>query len=120
MTNRHAVGDTVRGAIYPRRRDGPGRSPRPPPRGDQGLFQFLIDVENVDLRQETIQQQLFDSKARDATIVVVADVHSLGFTRAATSLTEALSGALADLKQVLPGAVVVFITIEQSAMSRFD
>jgi hypothetical protein len=42
----------------------------------QRLFQFVIDVEDVDLRQETIQQQLFDSKARDATIVVVADVHS--------------------------------------------
>lgn len=84
----------------------------------QRLFQFLIDVEDVDLRQETIQQQLFDSKARDATIVVVADVHSLAFTRAAPSLAEALGGALADLEQALPSAVVVFITIEQSAMSR--
>jgi hypothetical protein len=35
----------------------------------QRLFQFLIDVDEVDLREETIQQQLFDSDARDATVV---------------------------------------------------
>lgn len=80
----------------------------------QRLFQFLIDVDDVDLREETIQAQLFDSNARDATVVVVADVHSLAFTRAATSLAEAIGGALADLEQALPGAVVVFITIEQT------
>lgn len=78
----------------------------------QRLFQFLIDVDDVDLREETVQAQLFDSNARDATLVVVADVHSLAFTRAATSLADALGGALADLEQALPGAVVVFITIE--------
>ena len=82
--------------------------------GGQRLFQFLIDVDDVDLREETIQQQLFDSDARDATVVVVADVHSLAFTRAATSLADALGGALADLQQALPDAVIVFITIEQT------
>jgi hypothetical protein len=80
----------------------------------QRLFQFLIDVDDVDLREETIQQQLFDSNARDATLVVVADVHSLAFTRGATSLADAIGGALADLEQALPGAVVAFITIEQT------
>jgi hypothetical protein len=82
------------------------------PAAGQRLFQFLIDVDDVDLREETIQQQLFDSDARDATVVVVADVHSLAFTRAATSLADAIGGALADLDQALPGAVVAFITIE--------
>jgi hypothetical protein len=43
----------------------------------QRLFQFLIDVDDVDLREEAIQAQLFDSDACDATVVVVADVHSL-------------------------------------------
>jgi hypothetical protein len=38
----------------------------------------------------------------------------LAFTRAATSLAEAIGGALADLERALPGAVVVFITIEQA------
>jgi hypothetical protein len=80
----------------------------------QRLFKFLIDIDDVDLREETIQAQLFDSNARDATVFVVADVHSLSFTRAATSLADALGGALADLEQALPGAVVVFITIEQT------
>lgn len=80
----------------------------------QRLFQFLVDVDEVDLREEAIQAQLFDSDARDATVVVVADVHSLAFTRAATSLAEAIGGALADLERALPGAVVVFITIEQA------
>jgi hypothetical protein len=80
----------------------------------QRLFQFLIDVDDVDLREEAIQARLFESTARDATVVVVADVHSLAFTRAATSLAEALGGALADLEQALPGAVVVFITVEQT------
>ncbi|WP_297700079.1 hypothetical protein [Mycobacterium sp.] len=80
----------------------------------QRLFQFLIDVDDVDLREEGIQQRLFDSDARDATVVVVAEVHSLAFTRAATSLADALGGALADLEQALPDAVVVFITIEQT------
>ena len=80
----------------------------------QRLFQFLIDVDDVDLREETIQGRLFDSKARDATVVVVADVHSLAFTRVAASLAEAIGGALADLEQVLPDAVVAFITIEQT------
>ena len=80
----------------------------------QRLYQFLIDVDEVDLREETIQAQLFDSNARDATVIVVADVHSLAFTRAATSLAEALGGALADLEQALPDVVVVFITIEQT------
>lgn len=65
----------------------------------QRLFQFLIDVDAVDLREETIQQQLFDSNARDATIVVAADVHSLAFARAATSLAEAIGGALAHLSR---------------------
>ena len=32
----------------------------------QQLFQFLIDVDDVDLREDTIQQQLFDSNAREA------------------------------------------------------
>ncbi|MDT7596732.1 MAG: hypothetical protein QOJ06_2278 [Pseudonocardiales bacterium] len=80
----------------------------------QRLFQFLVDVDEVDLREEAIQAQLFDSDARDATVVVVADVHSLAFTRAATSLADAIGGALADLERALPGAVVVFITIEQA------
>lgn len=80
----------------------------------QRIFQFLIDVDDVDLREEAIQAQLFDSDARDAAIVVVADVHSLAFTRAATSLADAIGGALADLERALPGAVVVFITIEQT------
>lgn len=80
----------------------------------QRLFQFLIDVDDVDLREEVIQAQLFDSTACDATVVVVADVHSLAFTRAATSLADAVGGALADLEQALPGAVVVFITVEQT------
>jgi hypothetical protein len=80
----------------------------------QRLFQFLVDVDEVDLREEAIQAQLFDSDARDAIVVVVADVHSLAFTRAATSLAEAIGGALADLERALPGAVVVFITIEQA------
>ena len=80
----------------------------------QRLFQFLVDVDDVDLREEAIQARLFDSDARDATVMVVADVHSLVFTRAATSLAEAIGGALADLDQALPGAVVVFITIEQT------
>jgi hypothetical protein len=80
----------------------------------QRLFQFLIDLDDVDLREETIQAQLFASNARDATVVVVADVHSVSFTRAASSLADALGGALADLEQALPGAVVVFITIEQT------
>ncbi len=65
----------------------------------QRLFQFLIDVDAVDLREETIQQQLFDSNARDATIVVAADVYSLAFARAATSLAEAIGGALAHLSR---------------------
>lgn len=56
------------------------------------MFQFLIDLDDDDLREETIQRRLFDSNARDATLVVVAGVHSLAFTRAATSLAEALSG----------------------------
>jgi hypothetical protein len=73
-----------------------------------------IDVDDVDLREETIQARLFDGKARDATVVVVADVHSLAFTRAAASLADAVGGALADLEQALPGAVVAFITIEQT------
>jgi len=80
----------------------------------QRLFQFLIDLDDVDLREESIQARLFGSDARDATVVVVADVHSLAFTRAAPSLAEAIGGALADLEQALPGAVVVFITIEQT------
>jgi hypothetical protein len=80
----------------------------------QQLFQFLIDVDDVDLREDTIQQQLFDSNARDATVVVVADVHSLAFTRAATSLADALGGALADLEHALPDVAVVFITVEQT------
>jgi hypothetical protein len=80
----------------------------------QRLFQFLVDVDEVDLREEAIQAQLFDSDARDAIVVVVADVHSLAFTRAATSLAEAIGGALADLERALPGAVVVCITIEQA------
>ncbi len=80
----------------------------------QRLFQFLIDVDDVDLREDTIQTQLFDSDARDATVVVVADVHSLAFTRTATSLADAIGGALADLERALPGAVVAFITIEQT------
>lgn len=80
----------------------------------QRMFQFLIDVDDVDLREQTTQQQLFDSDARDATVLVVADVHSLAFTRAATSLADALGGALADLERALPDAVVVFITIEQT------
>ena len=79
-----------------------------------GCSSFLIDVDEVDLREEAIQAQLFDSDVRDATVVVVADVHSLAFTRAATSLAEAIGGALADLERALPGAVVVFITIEQA------
>jgi hypothetical protein len=70
----------------------------------QRLFQFLIDLDDVDVREETIQRRLFDSDARDATLVVVAEVHSLVFTRAATSLSEALSGALADLEHALPAA----------------
>jgi hypothetical protein len=80
----------------------------------QRLFQFVIDLDDVDLREETTQRRLFDSNARDATLVVVADVHSLAFTRAAASLAEAISGALVDLEQALPAAVVVFITIEQA------
>jgi hypothetical protein len=80
----------------------------------QRLFQFLIDVDDVDLREEAVQAQLFDSDARDATVVIVADVHSLAFTRTATSLADAIGGALADLERGLPGAVVVFITIEQT------
>ena len=68
----------------------------------------------MDLREEAIQAQLFDSDARDATVVVVADVHSLAFTRTATSLADAIGGALADLQRALPGAAVVFITIEQT------
>ena len=80
----------------------------------QRLFQFLIDVDDVDLREETIQARLFDGKARDATVVVVADVHSLAFTRSATSLAGAIGGALADLERGLPGAAVVFITIGQT------
>jgi hypothetical protein len=80
----------------------------------QRLFQFLIDVDDVDLREETIQARLFDGKARDATVVVVADVHSLAFTRVAASLADAVGGALADLERALPGAVVAFITIEQT------
>jgi hypothetical protein len=55
----------------------------------QRLFQFLIDVDDVDLREETIQTQLFDSDARDATVVVVAEVRSSSFTRAATSFADA-------------------------------
>ena len=85
---------------------------------DQRLFQFLIDVDHVDLREDTIQAQLCDSNARDATVVVVADVHSLAFTRAATRLADAIGGALADLERALPGAVVVFITIEQAINHR--
>ena len=80
----------------------------------QRLFQFLIDVDEVDLREEAVQAQLFDSDARDATVVVVADVHSLAFTRSATSLAGAIGGALADLERGLPGAAVVFITIGQT------
>jgi hypothetical protein len=86
----------------------------------QRLFQFLIDLEDVDLRKETIQRRLFDSDARDATLVVVAEVHSLVFTRAATSLAEALSGALADLEYVLPAATVAVITIEQAITAPWD
>jgi hypothetical protein len=70
----------------------------------QRLFQFLIDVDDVDLREEAVQAQLFDSDARDATVVIVADVHSLAFTRTATSLADAIGGALADLERGLPGA----------------
>jgi hypothetical protein len=80
----------------------------------QRLFQFLVDVDDVDLREEAVQARLFDSDARDATVVVVADVHSLAFARAATSLADAVGGALADLERALPGAAVVFITIEQT------
>jgi hypothetical protein len=80
----------------------------------QRLFQFLIDVDEVDLREEAVQAQLFDSDARDVTVVVVADVHSLAFTRSATSLAGAIGGALADLERGLPGAAVVFITIGQT------
>ena len=50
--------------------------------------------------------------------MVVADVHSLAFTRAATRLADAIGGALADLERALPGAVVVFITIEQAINHR--
>lgn len=82
--------------------------------GGQRLFQFVVDVDEVDLREETIQRRLFDSDAGDATVVVVADVHSLAFTRAASSLAEAVGGALADLQRALPDAVVAFITIEQA------
>jgi hypothetical protein len=80
----------------------------------QQIFQFLIDIDDVDLREEAIQAQLFDSDARDAVVVVVADVHSLAFTRTATNLADAIGGALADLERALPDAVVVFITIEQT------
>lgn len=69
------------------------------PATGQRLFQFLIDVDDVDLREETIQQQLFDSDARDATVVVVADVHSLAFTRAVTSLADAVGGAPAHRRR---------------------
>jgi len=86
----------------------------------QRVFQFVIDVDEVDLREEAIQRRLFDSDARDATVVVVADVHSLAFTRAATSLAEAVGGALADLQRAVPEAVVVFITIEQAINRPFD
>jgi hypothetical protein len=41
-------------------------------------------------------------------------VHSLAFTRAATSLADALGGALADLEHALPDVAVVFITVEQT------
>ena len=61
----------------------------------QRLFQFLIDLEDVDL-QETVQQ-LFDRKA-ECQRLVVADVHCLAFTRAATSLAEAIGGALGDVE----------------------
>lgn len=82
--------------------------------GGQRLFQFVVDVDEVDLREETIQRRLFDSDAGDAIVVVVADVHSLAFTRAASSLAEAVGGALADLQRAVPEAVVAFITIEQA------
>lgn len=86
----------------------------------QRVFQFVIDVDEVDLREEAIQRRLFGSDAGDATVVVVADVHSLAFTRAATGLAEAVGGALADLQRALPEAVVVFITIEQAIDRPFD
>jgi hypothetical protein len=35
----------------------------------QRLFQFLIDVDDVDLREEAVQARLFDSDARDATLL---------------------------------------------------
>jgi hypothetical protein len=50
------------------------------------VFRFVIDVDEVDLREEAIQRRLFGCDAGDATVVVVADVHSLAFTRAATGL----------------------------------
>jgi hypothetical protein len=78
----------------------------------QRVFRFVIDVDEVDLREEAIQRRLFGSDVGDATVVVVADVHSLAFTRAAAGLAEAVGGALADLQRALPEAVVVFITIE--------
>jgi len=86
----------------------------------QRLFQFLIDLDYVDVREETIQRRLFDSDARDATLVVVAEVRGLAFTRAATSLAGALSGALADREHALPAATVAVITIERALTAPWD
>jgi hypothetical protein len=44
----------------------------------------------------------------------------VAFTRAASSLAEAVGGALADLQRALPDAVVVFITIEQAINRPLD
>jgi hypothetical protein len=84
------------------------------------LFQFLIDLDDVDVREETIQRRLFDSDARDATLVVVAEVRGLAFTRAATSLAGVLSGALADREHALPAATVAVITIERAITAPWD